>query len=52
MTWGWLLRAAAENYLHQLAMRDGYRIDQLCSELGCSETYLYSVFTRDIGLPP
>ena len=49
-----LLRSgAAEKCLHQLAMRHGYRIDQLCSELGCSERYLYnSVFTRDIGLSP
>ena len=48
-----LLRSgAAEKCLHQLAMRHGYRIGQLCSELGCSERYLYSVFTRDIGLPP
>lgn len=38
--------------LQRLALRHGYRIGELCAELECSERYLYSVFTRDIGLPP
>ncbi len=38
--------------LQRLALRHGYRICALCVELGCSERYLYQVFTRDIGLPP
>ena len=38
--------------LQRLALRHGYRIGELCSDLDCSERYLYSVFTRDIGLSP
>jgi AraC-like DNA-binding protein len=38
--------------LQRLALRCGYRISELCSELQCSERYLYKVFARDIGLPP
>jgi AraC-like DNA-binding protein len=38
--------------LQRLALRCGYRICELCSELECSERYLYQVFSRDIGLPP
>lgn len=38
--------------LQRLALRCGYRICELCSELEYSERYLYQVFSRDIGLPP
>ncbi len=38
--------------LQRLALRCGYRIDQICAVLECSERYLYEVFSRDIGLPP
>lgn len=38
--------------LQRLALRCGYRICELCTELDCSERYLYEVFLRDIGLPP
>lgn len=38
--------------LERLALRCGYRIDELCRELGCGERYFHHVFTRDIGLPP
>ena len=38
--------------LQRLTMRCGYRIGELCSELGCSERYLYEVFERNIGLTP
>lgn len=38
--------------LQRLALRCGYRICEICEELGCSERYLYEVFLRDVGLPP
>ena len=38
--------------LQLLALRCGYRIGEICSELDCGERYLYEVFTRDIGLSP
>lgn len=38
--------------LQRLSLRHGYRICELCSELACSERYLYQVFSRDVGLPP
>jgi AraC-like DNA-binding protein len=38
--------------LQGLALRCGYRICEICSELECSERYLHEVFMRDIGLPP
>lgn len=46
---GW---AGESERLQGLALKCGYRICEICEELGCSERYLYSVFTRDIGLPP
>lgn len=38
--------------LQRLALRCGYRIGEICDELGCTERYFYEVFTRDIGLAP
>lgn len=38
--------------LQRLALRCGYRIGEVCEELGCGERYLNEVFKRDIGLPP
>ena len=38
--------------LRRLALRCGYRICEICSELGCSERYLYEVFLRDTGQTP
>jgi AraC-like DNA-binding protein len=38
--------------LRRLSLRHGYRICELCAELGCTERWLHKVFTRDIGLPP
>jgi AraC-like DNA-binding protein len=38
--------------LEELTMSVSYRVVGLCLILGCSERYLYSVFMRDIGLPP
>jgi len=38
--------------LQMLSLRCGYRIGEVCRELGCSERYLYEIFRRDIGLPP
>lgn len=38
--------------LQRLAMRCGYRIKEICEELGCSRRYFYEVVERDIGLPP
>lgn len=50
----WILLLSREEglCLQRLALRCGYRIGEICSELECSERYLYEVFTRDIGLPP
>lgn len=38
--------------LRRLALNCGYRICEVCGELGCSERYFHEVSTRDIGLPP
>jgi AraC-like DNA-binding protein len=38
--------------LEKLAFRKGYRVGDICAALGCSQRHLYSVFLRDIGLPP
>ena len=38
--------------LQRLALRCGYRISEICAELGCSDRYLREVFMRDIGLSP
>ena len=38
--------------LQRLALKCGYRVGELCSELDCGERYFYTVFTRDVGLPP
>jgi AraC-like DNA-binding protein len=35
-----------------LALRCGYRIDEMCVELGISQRYFYEVCRRDIGLAP
>jgi AraC-like DNA-binding protein len=51
--WSILLPSRREHLcLERLALKCGYRICEICAELDCSERYLYSVFTRDIGLPP
>jgi AraC-like DNA-binding protein len=42
----------ADFCLEKLALSKGYRVADVCAELGCSERYLYTVFMRDIGLPP
>jgi AraC-like DNA-binding protein len=33
-------------------MQLGYRVGEVCGELGCSERYLRAVFLRDVGLSP
>jgi AraC-like DNA-binding protein len=38
--------------LEQLALSKGYRVGDICEALGCSQRGLYSIFLRDIGLPP
>jgi AraC-like DNA-binding protein len=38
--------------LEKLALAKSYRVTEVCTALGCGERYLYSVFMRDIGLPP
>lgn len=38
--------------LEILALSKGYRVADVCTALGCSQRYLYTVFLRDIGLPP
>lgn len=44
--------ALEKGCLQSLALAHGYRVCELCLELGCSERYLRRVFLRDIGLPP
>jgi AraC-like DNA-binding protein len=52
-SWCILLSPRGERLcLQRLAMRKGYRIGELCSELDCGERYLRQVFIRDIGLSP
>ncbi|MES2924523.1 MAG: helix-turn-helix domain-containing protein [Verrucomicrobiota bacterium] len=51
--WCVLLAATGERLcLERLALRCGYRICEMCSELDVSERYLHRVFIRDIGLSP
>lgn len=38
--------------LERLAYGKTYRVGAICEALGCSQRHLYSVFMRDIGLPP
>jgi AraC-like DNA-binding protein len=38
--------------LQSLALRCGYRVGEICEELGCGRRYFYEVFLRDIGMPP
>lgn len=38
--------------LETLALSRAYRVEEVCTALGCSQRYLYVVFLRDIGLPP
>jgi AraC-like DNA-binding protein len=38
--------------LHRLALKSGYRLGEMCGDLGISERYFYQVFVRDIGLAP
>jgi AraC-like DNA-binding protein len=38
--------------LVELADRCGYRVCQICHELGCSPAHFRNVFVRDTGWPP
>lgn len=38
--------------LQVLALKCGYRICEMCMELGCTERYFYEAFARDLGLTP
>ena len=38
--------------LAELAERCGFRVCQICRELGCSPAHFRKVFVRDAGLPP
>lgn len=38
--------------LEKLAYSKAYRVGDICEALGCSQRHLYTVFMRDIGLPP
>jgi AraC-like DNA-binding protein len=38
--------------LEELAERCGYRVCQICDELGCSPAYFRNVFVRDTGALP
>ena len=52
-TWRVVEAFSGKSYcLEQLALSKSYRVVGVCTSLGCSERYLYSVFMRDIGLPP
>jgi AraC-like DNA-binding protein len=52
-TWRVVEAFSGKSYcLEKLALSKSYRVTGVCAALGCSERYLYSVFVRDIGLPP
>ena len=52
-TWRVVEAFSGKSYcLEKLALNKSYRVTGVCTALGCSERYLYSVFVRDIGLPP
>lgn len=38
--------------LAELAERCGFRVGQICHELGCSTAHFRNVFVRDTGIPP
>jgi AraC-like DNA-binding protein len=38
--------------LKDVSNRCGYRVTEICGELGCSEGYFRRVFLRDTGLSP
>lgn len=38
--------------LERLAYTKGYRVSDICKAIGCGQRQLYTVFMRDIGLPP
>ena len=38
--------------LESLAMRQGYRVEGVCQELGLSKAYFREIFIRDVGLTP
>lgn len=38
--------------LAELAERCGFRVCQICHELGCSPAHFRNVFVRDTGVPP
>jgi two-component system response regulator YesN len=38
--------------LESLALKQGYRVDGVCRELGLSESYFREIFLRDVGLTP
>ncbi len=40
------------DHLEALALARGYRVGEVCGELGVSEPYFRSVALRDIGLSP
>jgi len=44
--------ASGSLVLETLARRHGYRVCEMCAELGCGERYLHATFVRDIGLSP
>ena len=45
-------RSGEDFCLERLALAKSYRVAAICAALGCSQRTLYSVFRRDIGLPP
>jgi len=38
--------------LERLVLSKSYRVFEVCATLGCSQRTFYSIFVRDIGLPP
>jgi AraC-like DNA-binding protein len=38
--------------LESLALKQGYRVNGVCQELGLSEAYFREIFLRDVGLTP
>lgn len=52
-SWWVLLTGGGSRWcLKGLALRCGYRICEMCGELGISPRYFYEVCRRDIGLAP
>ncbi len=51
-SWRIISKFGTNHCLERLALSQGYRVAAMCRILRCSIRYFYTMFMRDIGLPP